>query len=96
MEPPWSGRACGEANDYAFALTRARRVRFLAFTLARWRAERVRSVLRGFLTGRYMGPRYLGRSSRAGKSAGGRWAPLFPKIDTLTRKMAFGGGALGR
>lgn len=36
---------------------RARRVRFLAFTLARWRIERLRSVLRGFLTGRYMGGR---------------------------------------
>ena len=46
--------------NHLLALTRPRRVRFFALFLAVLRAERLRSVLRGFLTGRYMGARDLG------------------------------------
>jgi hypothetical protein len=45
---------------YLLALTRPRRVRFFALFLAVLRAERLRSVLRGFLVFKYMGARDLG------------------------------------
>ena len=53
---------------HLFALMRPRRVRFFALFLAVLRTERLRSVLRGFLTGRYMGARDLGRKASASKS----------------------------
>ena len=58
----WAGRALAisQRPNYLLALTRPRRVRFFALFLAVLRAERLRSVLRGFLTGRYMGARDLG------------------------------------
>ena len=73
MEVPWcptlrvrragsAGLPGGSASrsDHLLALMRPRRVRFFALFLAVLRAERLRSVLRGFLTGRYMGARDLG------------------------------------
>ena len=53
------GSECSR-SDHLLALTRLRRMRFFALFLAVLRAERLRSVLRGFLVFKYMGARDLG------------------------------------
>ena len=50
------GSECSR-SDHLLALTRLRRMRFFALFLAVLRAERLRSVLRGVLTFRYMAGR---------------------------------------